>query len=234
MQASPIAQTATAHLGGYLLMQYRDVGGMLQAANAVSALGAWAGIFAQIQAHALLLNGVIPQTETTLVEVITRDGDRFFYGDAINACLFEGGGDKFLSFWNLAAGAANDPDIGKKIDVLEIARYTSKMIGEPEFGRPRIGGSAGLSEMPIDAIRKHGPVLLGHFLELNLEPAELMTVFGTVAQHFSVFAAGEAADVQTKLPMKRADIVRLYMESAIPMSKMDTGSIGMATLFRGI
>jgi hypothetical protein len=234
MQVSPIAQTASAHLGGYLLMQYRDVGGVLQAANAVSALGAWAGIFAQIQAHALLLSRVIPQTDTTLVEVITRDGERFFYGDAINACLFEGGGDKFLSFWNLAAGAANDPDIGKKIDVLEIARYTSKMIGEPEFGRPRIGAAAGLSELPIDAVRKHGPVLRDHFLELNLEPAELMTVFGSVAQQFAVFAAGEAADVPVKTPMKRADIVRLYIESAVPMSKLDTGSVGMATLFRGV
>jgi len=28
--------------------------------------------------------------------------------------------------------------------------------------------------------------------------------------------------------MKRTDIVRLYMESAIPMSKLDPGAVGMA------
>lgn len=234
MQMSPIAQTASTHVGGYLLMQYRDVGGLLHAANAVSALGAWAGMFAQIQAHALLLSGVIPQTDSTLVEVLTNDGERFFYGDAINACLFEGGGDKFLSFWNLAAGAALDPDINGKVDILEIAKHTSQALGGPEFGIPRVRPDYELSEMPIDALRKHGPVLRDHFLELNLEPAELMTVFGAVAQHFAVFAAGEAGEVKARRPMQRIDIVRLYMESAVPMSKLETGSVGMATLFRAV
>lgn len=232
MQVSPIAQTAISHLGGYLLMQYRDVGGLLHATNAVSALGAWAGIFAQIQAHALLISRVIPQTESTLVEVTTRDGQHFFFGDAINACLFEGGGDKFLSFWNLAAGAARDPDIGTKVDILEIAKHTSKALGGAEFGIPRLRAGYELTELPIDAVRKHGPVLLGHFLELNLEPAELMVVFGTVAQHFATFAAGEAAEVEARRPMQRLDIVRLYMESAVPMSKLDTSTVGMATMYR--
>ncbi len=232
MQLSKTAQIASTHVGGYLLMQYRDVGGMLHAANAVSALGAWAGIFAQIQAHALLITGAIPQSESSLVEVTTRDGERYFYGDAINACLFEGGGDAFLSFWNLAAGAAGDPDIASKVDTLEIAKHTSKALGGPEFGIPRVGPEYELSEMPIDAVRKHGPVLLGHFLELDLNPAELMVVFGMVAQQFAVFAVGGAADVAARRPMKRVDIVRLYMESAVPMSKLDTSTVGMATMYR--
>ncbi|MBC7768353.1 MAG: hypothetical protein H7124_06160 [Phycisphaerales bacterium] len=227
MNSDPNTQQAIAHVGGYLLMQYRDARGVLHAPNAVSALGAWAGIFAQIQARALMMTGVIPQTETTLLEVKTKNGERYFLGDAISACVFEGN-DKFLSFWNLAAGASGDPKIGDKIDIIEIARRTTKGVGGPLFGEPRIDARYKLTERPIDAVRAHGPVLLRHFLDLELDPAKLMLVFGSVAQHFAAFAAGEVADVRVTVAMQRADIVRLYMEAAIPMSKLDTSTVGMA------
>ncbi|HYD87921.1 MAG TPA: hypothetical protein VEA80_10630 [Vitreimonas sp.] len=227
MQPDRIVDSAVAQVGGYLLMQYRDERGVLHAANAVSALGAWAGIFAQIQARAMMIAGVIPTTDMTLLEVKTSDGQRYFFGDAINACLLEGN-EKFLSFWNLAASAARDPDVAAKLDVLEIARRTSQGVGGAMFGLPRIDPAYQLSERPIDAVRKHGPTLKQFFLDLELDPSKLMLVFGAVAQHFAVFAAGEAPDMRVGAPMTRLDIVRLYMEAAIPMSKLDTGTVGMA------
>ena len=39
---------------------------------------------------ALLLAGVIKSTDTTFLEVKTSDGQRYFFGDAINACVMEG------------------------------------------------------------------------------------------------------------------------------------------------
>jgi len=227
MQPDQTVDNAIAQVGGYLLMQYRDERGVLHAANAVSALGAWAGMFAQIQARALFAAGVIEATDTTLLEVKTSDGQRYFFGDAINACLFEQN-DKFLSFWNLAASAAGDAEIAAKIDVPEIARRTSKGVGGTLFGQPQIDPAYRLSERPIEAVRTHGPVLQRFLVELGLDPAKLMLVFGAVAQHFATFAAGETPDMRVNVPMKRLDIVRLYMESAIPMSKLDPGTVGMA------
>jgi len=226
MQTDPITQQAIAHVGGYLLMQYRDARGVLHAPNAVSALGAWAGIFAQAQARALMMTGIIPQSETTLLEVKTKDGESYFFGDAINACVFEGS-NTFLSFWNLAAGASHDPKIGEKIDLLEMASRTAKGVGGPLFGEPRIDARYELTERPIDAVRAHGRVLRDQFSDIGLNAAELMLVFGAVAQHFAAFAAGEFEDVRVNVAMKRPDIVRLYMESAIPMSKLDPLRVGM-------
>lgn len=228
MSTEEIVKACTAETGGYVLAAYRDkTSGVLHAANGVSALGALAGIFAQVQARAMLRFGVIQQTETTLVEVSTKAGDRYYFGDAINACLLEGREDS-PSFWNVAAGAARDPKIGDKVKPQEIARRAAKEVGTPDFGRPRIDSRYRVTELPVDAVRAHGPWLLARFLELNLDPLLLMLVFGSVAQSFAQFAAGEIKDVLVNAPIKREDIVRLYMEAAIPSSKLDLSAVGMA------
>ena len=45
---------------------------------------------------------------------------------------------------------------------------------------------------------------------------------------FAAFAADEIPEVRADAPIKRADIVRLYMESAIPSSKLDLRAVDMA------
>lgn len=228
MTTDPIVQKATTEVGGFILGTYRDKKtGVLRAADATSALGALAGIFAQIQARAMLQSGAILQTESTLAEVTTSSGALYYFGDAINACLLEGSRAQ-PSFWNLAAGAARDPKIGDKIDVIEIARFAAKEVGGAKFGIPRIDKRYRLSEAPVDAVRAHGPWLLVRFLEFDLDPANLMWVWGSVAQNFAQFAAGEIKDVQCDVAVKRLDIVRLYMEAAVPASKLDLRTVGMA------
>lgn len=221
-------KNATAEVGGYILASYRDKKtGELSAATGVSALGALAGIFAQIQARAMLMSGAIPQTASTLTEVTTISGAHYYFGDAINLCLMDGTRER-PSFWNLAGGVAKDSKIADKIDVIEIARHTTKEVGSAKFGQPRIDKRYKLNEPPLAAVKAHGPWLLVRFLELNLNPSQLMPVFGSVAQSFAQFAAGEIKEVRVDQAMKRVDIVRLYMESAIPMSKLDLRAVGMA------
>jgi hypothetical protein len=227
MSNDTILKQATGEVGGYLLAQYRDARSMLRAADAASALGALAGIFAQIQARAMLRSGAIAATPTSLVDVTTTAGEHYYFGDAINACLLEGSREA-PSFWNLAAGAARDPKIGDKIDLLEIARRATEQVGTPQFGQPRVDARYKLKEQPVAAVGLHGPWLLARFLEINLDPPLLMRVFGSVAQSYAAFAAGEIADLQPDVPIKRTDLVRLYMEAAVPMSKLDLRSVGMA------
>lgn len=226
MTTDPIVQKATGDIGGFILANYRNKEGQLHAANAVSAMGALAGIFTQIQARSLLRSGAIPQTETTLVEVVSNVGEKFYFGDAINACLLEGTRDA-PSFWNVAAGAGRDPNIGDKIDVLAIAKLAAADVGSAKFGTPAIGERYQLSEHPVEAVRKHGQVLLRRFLEIDLHPSRLAVAFGAAAQGLAAFAAGEVADVPVNMAIPRVDIVRLYMESAIPASKLDIARVGM-------
>jgi hypothetical protein len=227
MTTDPILQQATGEIGGFILANYRDKSGKLHAANAVCALGALAGIFAQIQARALLRSGAIPQGGEALIEATSTSGEKFYFGDAINQCVLEGSREA-PSFWNVAAGAGGDPKIGEKVDVLEIARRTAKDVGAATFGTPHTDARYKLTEHPIAVVRKHGPVLLRRFLEINLHPTQLTLAFGAAAQTLAAFAAGEISDVPVNVAMKRVDIVRLYMEAAVPASKLDIAAVGMA------
>jgi hypothetical protein len=227
MDIDPKAQQANADIGGYLLMKYGGLdGSSLRAANAVSALGALAGVFAQAQARAMLAAKSLPDAQASLVEVATKDGEVFYFGDAINACLFEGARER-PSFWNIAAGVARDPDIGAKVDIAEIAKHTAEALGGPDFGKPRIEARYPLTEMPIDAVKAHALVFLDRFRQTGIDPAQLMIAFGLAAQGIAAFAAGDVAGGAVDVAMTREDIVRLYMESAIPMSKLDLRKLGM-------
>ena len=226
MSTDPTLQQATGDIGGFILANYRDKSGQLHAANAVNALGALAGIFAQVQARSMLQSGAIPQGGDALIEVTSKAGEKFYFGDAINRCVLEGTRET-PSFWNVAAGAGGDPKIGDKVDVLEIAKRTARDVGVPAFGTPQIDARYKLSEHPVGVVQKHGPVLLRRFLEINLHPTQLTLAFGAVAQTLAAFAAGEISDVPVNVPMKRVDIVRLYMEAAIPASKLDIAAVGM-------
>jgi hypothetical protein len=87
MHLDAISQKAANDIGGYLLTHYRDARGTLNAVNGTSALGALAGIFAQIQARALMRVGAIPQSDSTLLELSTKAGELYYFGDAINRCV---------------------------------------------------------------------------------------------------------------------------------------------------
>lgn len=232
MTTEEILQGCTAGVGGYILGAYRDKNtGVLNSSNGVSAVGALAGIFAQVQARAMLRAGVLWQNDTSLVEVSTKSGELYYFGDAINVCLLEGS-EGSPSFWMLSAGVARDPNIADKIKPIEMASRAAKEVGGPDFGRPRIDSRYRVTELPADAVRRHGPWLLDRFLELKLDPLLLMRVFGSVAQSFAAFAAGEISEVRANMPLKREDIVRLYMESAIPSSKLDLRALNVAAEWR--
>lgn len=226
MTVQDIIQQAAREVGGFALTIYRDERGTLHAANAVNAIGTWAGALAQAQARALLLSGDLQNTESSFLEVKTEEGRRYFFGDAINACLLEGDAQR-PSFWKMVAPVAQDPDIMEKIDVLEIARRSAKTVGTPDFGQVRTEARYKLTEQPIDALMRHAPVLVRRLAELEVPSTRVMTVLGSAAQSFAAFAAGEIKDVPVNVAMKRQDIVRLYMEAAVPTSKVDMKALGV-------
>lgn len=221
---SEIQQRASSDIGGYLLTMYGGLvdgqPGTLDAVNAVSALGAVAGVFAQFQAREMLASGVLVNNERSLAEVTTTDGGKYYFGDAINACLFEGTRER-PAFWNVAAALARDPAILEQVNIADLARHTASVLGSDKFGLPRMDAPYMPSERPLDAARRHVPVLSARFQEIGLAPEQLMMAFGATAQGFAAFAAAETPEIKVPVPVPRAVQARLLMESALPMSKVD-------------
>jgi len=216
---------ADNYLGTYMLYRYGNGGKRLRAANAMSALGALAGAFAQIQARAMLTAGTLPASRRLLVEVQTTDGQTFYYGDAINACVLEGD-EKHPSLWNYIAAAAKDPRIADKVNLGEMAEHVARTVGTPEFGKPRFGAAFNLTETPLEAVQTHGAQLRSKFRELEVPDTEFVSLFGRVGQALAGFAAGEQGiEPDVKLPREAG--IRLFMEAAVPMSKLQLSRVGL-------
>ena len=54
-----------------------------------------------------------------------------------------------------------------------------------------------------------------------------MLVFGLVAQRLTLVASGQQPGFRALPPMPPVEIARLYLESAIPMSKLDLAALGI-------
>jgi hypothetical protein len=228
MAAPSLAMTPeepTARIGGYFLMKYAKPDSTLKSADLVSALGATAGFFAQLRARELLKTPAWQAHQGAWADVETRDGAHYFFGDAINVGLY-GSSTDGPGLWNYIAPAAGDPDIERKIDLREIAAHTAATVGDATFGVPRTPPAYAPSEPPLTALKRDAPVLLAEMQRLKAPANQYVTLFGGAAQKLVPFVAGQRSfKVDTKLPPFEA--VRLFMETAVPMSKIDPAAIGV-------
>ena len=215
-----------ARIGGYFLMKYARPDGALKSADLISALGGAAGFFAQLRARALLKTPAWAARKDAFVDVATKDGGRYFFGDAINVGLY-GSSTDGLGLWNYIAPAAGDPEIESRIDLMEIAAHTAATVGGPEFGVPRTPSAYRPSEPSLATLKRDAPVLLAELKRLNVPAEQFVTLFGGAAQKLVPFTAGER-DFQVDAKLPPFEAVRLFMETAVPMSKVDPAALGVS------
>jgi hypothetical protein len=214
-----------ARIGGYFLMKYAGPNGALKSADLISALGGVAGFFVHLRAQDLVKTPAWQARKDALVDVKTRDGAHYAFGDAINVGLYGSPSDG-LGLWNYVAPAAGDPEIASKIDLMEIAAHTAATVGDAAFGVPRVPAEYRPSEPPLAALKRDAPVLLAELQRLKVPTDQYVTLFGGAAQKLVPFTAGDR-DFQVDAKLPPFEAVRLFMETAVPMSKIDPASIGI-------
>ena len=228
-----------ARVGGYFLTQYGGPDGPLASTNLISAMGSVSGLFAQLKARALLQSGVWKQDDNSFTRATTADGQTFFFGDAPNVALYGavsqrledhyGHGPEGLGLWNYVAAAARDPKIGSEVDIGEIAQHTAESLGSSAFGVPRAPAGFQPSEPPLTALGRHARPLWDEFKRLEVSPDDYTRVFGLATQNMIPWTAGERG-VAASPKMPAAIAVRLFMEAAIPMAKVDPHIVGVPPL----
>jgi len=210
-------------VGGYLLEAY-STGESMHAVECLAGAGAVLGFLCQMQARARLRAGEYRDLKDTLVEVSTQDGRKLYFGQAVNDCVL--GEISGVGLWNYAGGAADDPDIAEKIDLGDIFRHVAATVGTSDFGRPRVPAGLTLNTDPVEAVRRHAKIIHDRMLFHAVEPRALTQVYGTAAHQLIRGAAGEipwnADPVVNKI-----DGIKLFMECAAPMSKLDPREFGI-------
>lgn len=148
--------------------------------------------------------------QPALAEVVSRDGRRFYFGDALSARLSESAD----SFWRLLVTLA--APAGRPIlDETEIHAHVAATIGSPSFGLPRMPDHEA-GDTPESYVRAFWPAALVELEAGCPDPRRWPEVMA--------YAAGEAVAAAEPV-IDRGIALRIVMECAVPMSKLDPAMV---------
>lgn len=180
------------------------MGSLLCAVGALAGYSCQASLRAQAIAHG--------EAETARMQTVTtEDGRHYFFGDALNQALAQ----SQQSVWSLAAAAARDAGAKELPDLSEIFQHTSASLGTEHFGCPRTPEEHSIGTKPAELVAALWPALQSLTALFCPDPEEWPVLFGIVSQH----AINRVKDgIAPSLALK------IVMENAVPMSKIELGS----------
>lgn len=204
----------SAQLRASLEGQLSDPKGRVHVETMLSALGALAGFGCQMAVREAVKAGRL-NPDGALVEVTTKDGGTYYFGDQINQPLLEAP----ISVWKLIAGAAQHAGAKELPDILEIVRHVSASVGGGGFGVLTVDAKNQPHEAPIEALKTYWPSSHALIRSLNGYPIMLGWFFAGAAQ---------GVIVDARQVIDPALSCRIVMEAAVAMSKVDPRAIGVA------
>lgn len=184
----------------------------VHAETAFAVLGALAGYACQaaVRAQHAATGGTTP---LPLNDALIADGRHFFFGDALNRPLAE----TKLSVWSLAAGAAQQAGCKALPDISEIFGHVSKNLGSPQFGVPRVPEQNRPGVTIDQTLKALWPKLQPLVQKVCLDPMHWPIAYSLAIQE--LFQS-------TKGLLDPGIALSIVMETAIPSSKIDLGSLG--------
>jgi hypothetical protein len=215
----PDAQAISQELLDLLLDALRDQSGV-QVETALALIGALAGFSAQMAIReSLVVTGKVPEDKAFVV-VETKNGEKYYFGDALNEFLFEHKPGNF-SVYAFVGGAAQKAGASQLPSLQEIAAHVARTIGTEKFG---------ILRLPADNAPKMDPIALlqrfwdgtRNFLVLNRQPP--------MTWPFSLGLTAQKLILMAKDTIDPALASKIVMEAAIAMAKVDPTKIRTAYL----
>lgn len=200
------AKVGGKELAARLIEAMKDGRGV-HAESLMCAVGALAGYSCQATVRALNRSQGLDEA-AHLVVVSMDDGERFFFGDALNKYVAE---DE-LSVWSLAAGGAQACGCAKIPDIEPIFKHAAESIGTKDFGVPRLPEGNPVQDLPGNYLKRLWPQFSPMVERFCPNPEHWPILWGLAIQE--LFA-------QTKDVLDPCLSLRVIMESAIPMSKVN-------------
>ena len=171
------------------------------------ALGSLAGYSCQAAVRAQAVARGLPEL-ALLTSVETKDATTYFFGDHLNKPLAE----SQYSVWTLAGGGAQEAGCTNLPDIGEIFNHAAKVVGTPSFGVPRIPDPHKPHDSPLNYVRTLWPALRPPIVKFCPNPEHWPVLLGLSLREVIVMG---------KTVIDPCIALRLVMESAIPMSKIN-------------
>jgi hypothetical protein len=219
------AQLAIASLQKFFLRSLAR-NDRLQLETLFSTVGALTGFAVQNTVRQESLAAGRAETDG-LLTVEGASGERFYFGDRLNAILVPHRRED-LTVWSVVVGEATRLGAGDLPDGIDIFERVTKSLGTPAFGVPALAEGHRPWLMPRQAVEIFWPAVRTAFTR---EPVVPVPRFKLVEpRHWplalAVVGAGYLALGKETLPPARA--VALFMEAAVAMSKIDPAAIKFA------
>jgi hypothetical protein len=198
------------------MMAWRMRSRQAQHEAVLCALGALAGYAAQQAIREALVKTGKLSLDQAFVVIETRSGEVYFFGDLLNAIIVaKDGADAaknsgHASIWKIVSTAGYEAGALNLPDVTDMIKHCAATVGGEDFGIPRVPNAHMPEILPRDAVSRFWPAT-----RRKLADAEPMSW----PLHLAMAARTLIVDLKDAV---RPDIaVRIVMESAVPMSKID-------------
>jgi len=229
------ANQAIANLANFLLTALKVERG-IHAETLLVAIGGLAGysaIHAVFEAYikpgrAQIGDSQAASTGKAIVEVKTQDGQTYYFGDLTNSFLVAAAGPASRPFfvWGYLAGIAMNAGVpaAELPDINEMFQRAASTVGSPEFGIPRAPENLKPMMTPRQAVELLWPPVRALLARTDGPGAGGR---GVDVEHWPIVCAIVAQQLigRTKGVLDMKVAVRLVMESAIFMSKVDPRSV---------
>jgi len=200
---------------------------------ASGALAGYAAIHAVFEAYlkrgrAQIGDQQAASTGKAIVEVKTQDGQTFYFGDLINSFLAASHGPASRQFfvWGYLAGVAINAGVppAELPDINEMFQHTASTVGTPAFGIPRAPANLKPILTPRQAVDRLWPAVRAGLARTDGQGAQGPAID---VEHWPIICAIAAQQLigQTKGVIDVKVALRLVMESAIAMSRIDPRSV---------
>lgn len=181
----------------------------------LGALGSLAGYSCQASVRALARSQGLDET-AHFVRAEGADGKVYFFGDALNKPLAE----CQYSVWSLAAGGAQAAGCLDILDPSGVFAHVAGTVGSSEFGLPRLPPELLIHDTPLNYVEAFWPKLL-----------PLISKFCPDPEHWPILMGLAIQDImsQGKDVLDPCLALKIVMECAVPMSKVDLGAGAQVT-----
>jgi hypothetical protein len=179
--------------------------------STLGVLGSLAGYSCQASVRAIARAQGLDET-ANFMQAEGVDGKVYFFGDALNKPLAE---DQY-SVWGIAAGGAQAAGCRNIAEPDDVFAHVAATVGSPEFGLPRLSPEHPMHDTPLNYLEAFWPKFFPMISRFCPDPAHWPILLGLAIQ--DIMSQGK--DV-----LDPCIALKIVMECAVPMSKVDRGAI---------
>jgi hypothetical protein len=208
----PEREVAGRSIAAILMARQIRLAGIIQPESILTGLGALAGFSAQMAIRKAVIEPRQMDPDTVLSEVVTKNGEKYYFGDLLNWIVFENLSEPPWSIWAYVRDVVPEGERGLLPDMGEILGHAARSIGTARFGVPRLPAPHMPRMLPRAALHEHWSEVQRELSASKRAPSEWPYDLAFAAQW-------QMLTSRDRLTLPLA--ARIVMEAAIPMSKVD-------------